>query len=199
MSVNLTSFKNIRTSMFVRIDIPDYAVLRFSDYYRPFVIAGETYDTLGDLMSVGSTAIDLKPTGAEVAVTITGIPNSRLSEVLNTRIKGSAVTIYRGFFNSQTGAPQPIPGNTNANTNILGKFIGRVVNVLINEEYDSDGRSSSVTVQFLCASVVSMLERKIAGRRTNDRSNKAFFPTDTSMDRVQGLARSNINFGAPTV
>jgi hypothetical protein len=197
MSIDLSSFKDIRTSMFVRIDIPDYAVLRFSDYYRPFVIAGESYDTLGDLMSVGASTNSLTPTGDEVVVTITGIPNSRLSEILTTKIKGSAVTIYRGFFNSNTGAALPIPGNSGSN--ILGKFIGRVVNVLIDEEYDAEGRSSSVTVQFVCASVVSMLERKIAGRRTNDRSEKAFFPNDTSMDRVQSLARSNINFGAPTV
>jgi hypothetical protein len=197
MSADLTSFKNIRTSMFVRIDIPDYAVLKFSDYYRPFTIAGESYDTLGDLMSVGASTNSLTPTGDEVAITITGIPNTRLSEILNTAIKGSQVNIYRGFFNSATGAPVSIPGNSGSN--IVGKFIGRVVNVLIDEEYDAEGRSSSITIQFVCASVVAMLERKIAGRRTNDRSQKTFFPNDTSMDRVQGLARSNINFGAPTV
>jgi len=195
--IDLTSFKDIRTSMFVRIDIPNYAVLRFSDYFRPFVIAGETYDTLGDLMSISTSTNDLTPTGDEVTITITGIPNSRLTEVINTRIKGSNVTISRGFFNSVTGEPVAIPGN--AGSNIVGKFIGRVVNVLINEEYDSDGRSSSITIQFVCASVVALLENKIAARRTNDQSNKSFYPTDTSMDRVLALTRSNINFGAPTV
>jgi hypothetical protein len=197
MSADLTSFENIRTSMFVRIDIPGYAVLRFSDYFRSFVIAGETYDTLGDLMSISTSTNNLSPTADEVSITITGIPNTRLTEVLNTRIKGSNVTISRGFFDSVTGAPLPIPGNSGSN--IVGKFVGRVVNVLIDEEYDSDNRSSSITIQFVCASVVALLENKIAARRTNDQSNKSFFPTDTSMDRVLALTRSNFNFGAPTV
>ena len=183
--------------MFVRIDIPGYAVLRFSDYFRSFVIAGETYDTLGDLMSISTSTNNLSPTADEVSITITGIPNTRLTEVLNTRIKGSNVTISRGFFDSVTGAPLPIPGNSGSN--IVGKFVGRVVNVLIDEEYDSDNRSSSITIQFVCASVVALLENKIAARRTNDQSNKSFFPTDTSMDRVLALTRSNFNFGAPTV
>lgn len=195
MAVDLTSFDNIRTSLFVRINVLDYEVLTFSDYFRDFVIAGENYNNLGELMSVSESINSLTPTGQELTVTITGIPNTKLAEALNTRIKGSDITVHRGFFDSRTGAPVAVPGN--AGSNILNKFQGRVTNVLIVEDYDSAGSSSSITIQFVCASVVTVLQNKIAGRRTNDRSQQAFFPADTSMDRVQGLARSNINFGAP--
>jgi hypothetical protein len=37
---------------------------------------------------------------------------------------------------------------------------------------------------------------KIAGRKTNSRDQKTFYPTDLSMDRVTQLANSNYNFGA---
>jgi hypothetical protein len=193
--IDLSSFGAIRTAMFVRIDVPDYQVLAFSDYYRPYEISGTTYNSLGSLMSIGPNVNSLAPTDQQLVVTISGIPNSRLSEILNTRIKGSVVEIQRGIFDANTAQPLSIPGN--GGSNIVGRFRGRVINTGITEDYDNINSTSSVTVQFICASTVGLLVNKISGRRTNQRSQQAWFPIDTSMNTVSALARSNINFGAP--
>lgn len=193
--INLTSYEQIRTASFVRIDVPDYAVLRFSDYATAYTIDGESYDTLGALLGITSTSSDLRASPGEITVTISGIPNARLTEIMGLKIKGSSVEIQRGFFNAVTAQPIAIPGNNGSN--IVGRFRGRVMNFAIQEDYDSTASSSTVSIQFSCSSVVDLLSNKIAGRQTNGTSQKSFYPTDTSMDRVLSLANSNFNFGAP--
>lgn len=193
--INLTSYEQIRTASFVRIDVPDYAVLRFSDYATAYTIDGESYDTLGALLGITSTSSDLRASPGEVTVTISGIPNARLTEIMGLKIKGSSVEIRRGFFNAVTAQPISIPGN--GGSNVIGRFVGRVMNFAIQEDYDNTASSSTVSIQFSCSSVVDLLSNKVAGRQTNDTSEKSFYPTDTSMDRVLSLANSNFNFGAP--
>jgi hypothetical protein len=45
--------------------------------------------------------------------------------------------------------------------------------------------------------VVNVLENKVAGRKTNPKSQKQFYPSDRSMDRVPTLKGATYNFGAP--
>ena len=195
--IDLSSFSSLATALFVKIDIPDYTPgpLLFSNFDRPYTTGGDTYDALGTLMSATTSANELRAVPGEITITVSGIPNSRLQEIVNTRIKGSEVTILRGFFNPKTGADLAIPGNSGSN--IVTRFKGRVMSIAIQEDWDAAGRSSSITAQFNCASVVALLSNKVSGRKTNPVDWQAVSPADTSMSDVPNLANSNFNWGAP--
>jgi hypothetical protein len=195
--IDLSSFSALRTALFVKIDVPDYTpgALLFSNFDRPYTFGGDTYDALGTLMSCTTNSNELRPSPGDITIGISGIPNSRLQEIVNTRIKGSEVTVSRAFFNPVTGAEISIPGNSGSN--ILTRFRGRVMSIGITEDWDPAGSSSTIVAQFQCASVVALFNNKIAGRKTNPVDQQVFFPTDTSMSDVPSLSNSNFNWGAP--
>lgn len=202
MTIDLTSYKSIQSNLFVRIEIDEYkvnpgdsytsTVLRFSDLLHPFTLNSESYAGLGKLMSITETASELRVSGGELTITISGIPNTSIFEIVNSKIKGSPIQIYRGLFNSSTGAYlSSLAGNP------VGRFTGFINNYSLNEDYDVDSRTSSNTLVLTCASNIDVLNSKIAGRRTNPESQKSFYSTDLGMDRVTSLAQSEFNFGAP--
>ena len=47
-----------------------------------------------------------------------------------------------------------------------------------------------------CASNVDILNNKVQGRKTNSESQRKYFPTDLSMERVATLENSYFDFGA---
>ena len=200
--IDLTSYTSIQSNLFVRIEIAEYKanpgdaytsqVLRFSDMLTPYTLNGESYSGLGRLMSVSSSASEMRVSGGEVTLVLNGIPNASIYEIVNSKIKGSPVKIYRALFNSTTGAFLNITGNP------VGRFNGYVTNYSLNEEYDNSTRTSANTLVLTCTSVVDVLEGKIAGRKTNPSSEKKFYTNDLSMDRVPNLEKATFNFGAPT-
>ena len=189
MSVDLSAYPSIWTSLFVRLDVAGLGVLRFSDYNIPYTIAGESYAALGSLMSVSDSVTELRLSQSEVTVTLSGIPTANIDTVLDYKMKGSSIEIYRGLFNPNTGTAIVSP---------VGKFKGLVNNFALQEQYDEGSKTTTVTILLTCTSVVSLLQEKLAGRFTNPTSWQAFFPTDLSMTRVPNLVSSNFNFGAPT-
>ena len=121
MTINLSSYNNIETGLFVRIACAKYrategdsftsTVLRFSDINRPITIASESYTGLGRLLGITASQSELRVTTNDVTITLSGIPNSSLEEIMASRLKGSSVKIYRGIFNSTTGALLSITDN----------------------------------------------------------------------------------------
>lgn len=191
MTPNLTNYTAVEAGLFCRIDVPDYEVLRFSDYYRNVDIDGESYIALGTLLNVADVANEISPTSGNMSITLSGIPNSSLAEILSIKLKGSSVNIYRVLFNATTKQKLSITGNP------VGRFQGRVDNFAIEEEYDFRSQRASNTMVITCTNMVDILENKVAGRRSNPTDQKRYFPDDLSMDRVLALANSNLNFGAP--
>ena len=202
MSPNLTSYKSLQSNLFIKIECPYYKAtpnatpsafnFLFSDRLGTYILAstGETYVGLGSLLGVTSSSSELRSSSDELTLTISGVPNSSISEIINSRIKGSKVTVRRVVFDASTGI---IISESN---NPMIRFVGFVNNLAIDEEYDVETRSSSNTVVLSCSSVVDILDRKVAGRKTNDSSMKKFYPTDLSMSRVTTLESSYFNFGA---
>jgi len=190
--MDLSSQSAIQTAFFVRMDIPGYQVLRFSDFSRPFTINSESYTALGQLMGISNGVSEMRASGQEVNITITGIPSTNISDVLTYRYKGSEVVVYRGVFNPATG--QLLSG---VGTNPSQRFKGIITNFGLFEEYDREARSATNTIVFTCASDVRLLENKVAGRRTNPTDQKSFYPNDLAMDRVPNLVKSQFQFGAP--
>lgn len=190
--MDLSNQSAIQTAFFVRMDVPGYTVLRFSDFSRPYTINAESYTALGQLMGISNGVSEMRASGQEVNITITGIPATNISDVLTYRYKGSEVIVYRGVFNPTTSALM-----TGVGTNPAQRFKGIVTNYGIFEEYDRDNKSATNTIVFTCASDVRLLENKVAGRRTNPTDQKQYFPNDLAMDRVPNLVKSQFQFGAP--
>lgn len=194
---NLDSYTSVRAGLFVRLQIDQYRttpsggytnqVLRFSDYDATVSINGESYTPLGRLLNVTQSTNELRPTENPVTITLSGIPTNAINEIVNSKIKGAPITIYRGYFD-MAGAQIGDFG---------GRFIGSVNNYSIQEEWDVSSRSASHIMLLECNSSVGLLEQKIAGRKTNPQSQQKFYSGDTSMNRVPNLVGSKFNFGAP--
>lgn len=191
MSVDLSGYRAIWPVLFVRLDIPDYAVLRFSDFNQSYTIDGENYTNIGQLLSVTPSASEIRATESEMTVVISGIPAGAVSEILNNNPKGSEIIVRRAFFNASTGALLPVAGNPAI------KFKGLVANYGMNEEWDNTAKTSTFSISLICQSVVGVLKNKINGRRTNPYDQTLLYPGDLSMSRVPTISNSNFQFGAP--
>ena len=198
---NLSSYRSVQSNLFVRIQVDEYSqtaggpytpvVLRFSDAITTYTIDSESYVALGSLMGITSSASELRVSSNELTITISGVLSDSIAEIVNSKIKGAPVSVYRQFSDATTGTALVTAGNPS------GRFRGFVNNYAINEEWDNLTRVATNTIVFSCASAVGVLERKISGRKTNPESQKRFFATDLSMDRVPNLENATFNFGAP--
>lgn len=199
MTIDLTSYKSVQSNLFVRIVVEEYRtspsgsyteqILRFSDRNSSFTIEGESYLGVGNLMGISSSNSELLGSSSELTITLSGIPNSSINEIVNSRLKGSKVTIYRAFFDASSGNILAISGNP------LGRYSGYINNYSLNEEYDTNTRLSTNTLVIVCNSLIDTLANKIAGRKTNPESQKRFYPSDLSMDRVPTLENATFDFG----
>jgi hypothetical protein len=62
---------------------------------------------------------------------------------------------------------------------------------------DEIGLTNTRTVIIQCSNVNSIIERRIAGRRTNSTDQNFFYPGDTGMDRVLAISNTAFDFGKP--
>lgn len=196
--IDLDNFVAVRTALFVRIDVEKYAVspgsafvnqvLAFSDHVQPFVIDDQTYLNLGNLLNITASQNELRTSANTVTITLSGIPNSAIAEIVNSQIKSAPVSILRGYFNSTT---------TQQIGTVQGRFRGFVNNFSLQEDYDVDQRTASNTLVLQCSSSIDVLSRKHSGRRTNPESQRRYFADDASMDRVPTLEKTTFDFGAP--
>jgi hypothetical protein len=198
---DLTTIDSIQSNIFVRIQVDQYRttsggsynqqILKFSDYNGSYVINGETYIGLGNLMGITSTTSEVKASSNELSITISGIPDSAIAEIVHSKIKGSPVRIYRALFNPVNGTLLSLAENP------IARYRGFVNNYSLTEDWNQDDRLSTNTITLICASSLDVLSNKMSGRRTNPVSEKLFYPTDVSMDRVPTLENATFNFGAP--
>jgi hypothetical protein len=190
MALDLSSYDAIQTNLFVKLVIPGYSTLTFSDYHRSITIDSLAYTGLGQLLSITDTNSSLRASPQEVTIAISGIPSQNITDILNNKLVGSDVRITRGIFDVNTGALISIASNP------IGKFVGVINNFDITDDLEQGASTGTITITMTCTSVVEQLENKITGRRTNPIDQKALYPTDECFDRVPALAKSNYNFGA---
>ena len=187
--IDLKSFTAIETAVFIKWAIPNFETAYLSDYNTPLTFGGNTYISIGKLMSVTGATSELKASPGEITVGLSGIPANSVSEILTKQIKGSAIEIYRGFFNPQTHVLLDLAPNANP----VLKFKGIVTNYDVSDSFTYETNTFLTSITLTCNSMVEVLSNKISGRRTNP----VDFPNESSMNRVQALANSNYNFGAP--
>lgn len=199
MTIDL-NYNSLQSNLFVKIECPYYKTSEsdspvshnflFSDRLDPYTLSGDTYSGIGRLMSITTSGSEIRTTSSEMTISVSGVPNSSLAELIHSRIKGSKVTVKRAVFNSATGELISVSGNP------MNRFIGFVNNIALDEEFDIENRQSSNTVVLTCSSIVDILDQKISGRKTNSASMKKYFVSDVSMDRVTTLESSYFDFGA---
>lgn len=193
----------VQSNLFIRIEIDEYRtspsaaytqeVLLFSDLNANFVINGETYLGLANFLNVSSSRSEIRASSGNLTIGISGIPNSAIAEIVNSKIKGAPVRVFRALTDPTTGNLL----NLGTVSNPLGRYRGFVNNYSLTEDWDPESRTSSNTITLVCASSVDVLERKTAGRLTNPASMKRFYPNDASFDRVPTLENATFDFGVP--
>lgn len=183
----------------ITVNATDYFI---ANTYGPVTWNGDTYLGLGHFIGMNELQDDLRATNNAIQISLSGIPkdpgeaglgayNSYIQLILNTNIKGSRVKIYRAFFDTTTRellADQ-----------VSLRFSGYVSNYTLTDGIDQKAKSATNTVVLQCASVNAILEKRIAGRRTNSTDQKNLYPADTSMDRVVVISRTSFDFGKPYV
>lgn len=195
MSIDLSNYSEIYTATFVKIDIPDFEVLRFSNHYKTYQMVesdGNTYAyaNLGELMSVSDSTSSVRINPEQITITISGVPNNNVANFTEQAVKGSRVEVRTIYLNGSDYSLISTP---------IIKFKGIVDNYFVSEEYPDDGKSDQSTcyIGLVCSTLFDMYQNKQSGRRTNPFDQKTYFPTDLSMDRVPTVTGSNFNFGAP--
>lgn len=154
----------------------------FSSAYKPEIIDGATYLPLGGLLAVGAQNRDLRVTAGDTTISLSGVSGNNIAIVLGTKVRGSELEVYRGFYNDND-----VLGNTYL------RFTGIVTSYGITEE--RDGNDDNFTVAVSASSYKTVLQNRIAGRKTNQESWQFFDPTDTSMNQVYSIAGVDFDFG----
>ena len=179
----------IKSAEFVKLTIyndfnnpADTSTYTFSSAYKEELIDGDIYLPLGGLLQVGAQNRDLRVTSGDTMLSLSGIDTNNIFVVLDSKIRGSEVEVWRGFYDDN---------NILANTYL--RFTGIVTSYGITE--DRDGQNDNFTVAVAASSYKTVLSNRIAGRKTNEESWKVFNPTDTSMDRVYAISGVDFDFG----
>jgi len=157
----------------------------FSSAYSYETIDGTQYSPMGGLLAVGIQQRDIRVTSADTSISLSGIPatdSNNMAIVLGTKIRGSKIEITRGFYN-----------NNFVLANVAHRFTGIVTSYNISEERKNLVDNFTITLN--ASSYKTVLQNRVAGRKTNGTSWKVFNPTDTSMDNVYSLADKHFDFG----
>lgn len=164
----------------------DVSIYTFSSAYKEETIDGQVFSPLGGLLAVGIQQRDIRATSADTSLSLSGIDGNNIYVVLDSKIRGSKLEIYRGFYDSNFELE-----------NTYQRFTGIVTSYSISE--DRHDLVDTFTVTINASSFKSVLENRISGRKTNMKSWQVFDPTDTSMNNVYSIAGQNFDFGKPVV
>jgi len=180
----------VNNAEFIKLTIinPDNSTTThtFSSSYKNEVIDGTTYLALGGLLAVGTQQRDLRVTSSDTTVTLSGLQSDNIYLVLGTQIKGSTIEIWRGFYNSHYSL-----------VNTVKRYDGVITSYSIHEDLQASNNLDNFSISINCSSYKTVLQNRIAGRKTNSNSWKEFNSNDVSMDRVQALDGTKFNFGTP--
>lgn len=185
-ALNSTS---IRYAEFVRVVNPN-----FTDYFcnapSTVTVNGMTFTGMGVYLGISEIQQDLKSTSVDMNVSISGLTSSSIAQILATNIKGSTITVWRGFLDSNNQI-QTIGGVQQ----FFARYQGIINNIALTETFDNNIRERIATCSMSSASMRFVLDSRVAGIRTNPSSWRNIYPNDTSMDRVPVIASTYFNFG----
>ena len=192
MSQDIPEVQNtgaIKSAEFVKLtvfneysNVGNVSVHTFSSAYRAETIDGDVYLPLGGLLQVGAQNRDLRVTAGDTMISLSGVSGNNIFIVLDSKIRGSEVEVWRGFYNDNDEL---------ANTYL--RFTGIITSYGITE--DREGQNDNFTVAVAASSYKTVLSNRIAGRKTNEESWKVFNNLDSSMNGVYSIAGVDFDFG----
>ena len=149
-------------------------------------ISATPFTALGQLVSVGRVQRDIKSTANETTVTLVGVDTTMLGLVLNSKIKGSSIDLWHGFFDSDNQLITSVPvawtnnsstqiGWTNSSlalvnwtsgtgTGVYKYFSGYVNSFSISEQWMEEAREYVGVVTISASSFQLILQNRTAGR-----------------------------------
>lgn len=199
LNLPLTTSTVITHAVLIKLQV-NTSTYTISSAYGPLTWNGTTYLGMGHFLGMNEITDELQTTNNQIQISLSGIPkdageqglglyNSYVSLILDQKIKGSSVEIWRAIFDPYTG------GIDNASTSL--RFKGYISNFTISDATDVQTRTDGYTITVTCSSILGILERKITGRRTNSTDQRALYPTDSGMDRVLAISNTAFDFGRP--
>jgi hypothetical protein len=192
MTTTITALNSssINFAEFVRLTLPAQT-LTFCNASAPITVDGILFEGLSTLLQISEIQKNVKANSADLQISLTGIDPSTVAIVLGAQLKGSKIEIWRGFLDSNN---QII---TTPTQQFFRRYQGIVNNVAISETFNNDIRERVATCNITSASMRAVLDAKVAGIKTNQRSWTKFYPTDTSMNRVAVIVSTSFDFGKP--
>jgi len=157
-------------------------VFTASSSYQDETFDSTTFLAAGGLLSVGGQQKDIRITSADTTVGLSGIPNTVISLVLDSKIRGSKLEIWRGFYN-----------DNGILTSTAKRFTGIITSYNIEE--DRQDLEDTFTVAVSASNYKTVLENRLASRRTNPESWQSFNPNDSSMTNIYSIATQTFDFG----
>jgi hypothetical protein len=195
----LTTATQITHAVLIKLQV-NTSTYTISNAYGPLTWNGTIYLGMGHFLGMNEIQDELQVTNNQIQISLSGVPkdigeaglglyNSYVSLILDQKIKGSRVEIWRAIFD-------PLTGNIdNASTSL--RFSGYISNFTISDATDIESKTDGYVITVNCSSVLGILERKITGRRTNGTDQRALYPTDSGMDRVVAISNTTFDFGRP--
>ena len=175
----------IKHCILIDLDL-DGNVYYISSAYDTITYNSNDYTQLGSFLQLGQVQEDIKATNGDISITLSGVTDTYLDEVLTAPVKGGEVTVYRAFFNDDY---------TVDSANVFQRFKGIITNFGIEENVDVLEGDITHIVQVACSSINTILENKISGQRTAPADRNKFFPGDGTFNRVPDLMGVNFDFG----
>jgi hypothetical protein len=167
-------------------NVANVTIITASSSYKDETIDGVVYNALGGLLGIGSQQKNLRVTSADTTVALSGISGTAINTVLDNNIRGSLLEISRGFYNNSDILDV---------ANVAPRFTGIITSYNIDEDRQQKTNNFSVTVN--ASSYKTVLENRLAGRRTNRESWQSFNSTDSSMNNIYSIATQLFDFGKP--
>lgn len=167
----------IHPVLFVKLEFPDGDVLVHSEI-GDLTFGGDTYTGVGILGNVGTAEEDSELARTPLALTLSGIPTSMVSVVLNQHYQGRPATLYLGYLDLTTNRLVDDPA-------IL--YRGRMDSVLIDQ---GDDLSVALTVE----SRFAAWDRPVV-RRYNDADQQSRYPGDLGLQFVEQTTDRQIVWG----
>lgn len=161
---------------------------------RPLTLTSPTtgtdqyYQALGWALGISNITDDLKTNNGDLQISLSGIPDGLVNQILNNEVKGGKVVIARWITKDDIYA---------ANQVIQGyrRYTGIVTNYQIEEDDSFLDRTRTYTCTITCANVNTLMENRISGQRTNKSDRQKFYPGDISFNRVADLMNTSFDFG----
>jgi hypothetical protein len=184
----VNDYNHIESCLLIKITAGT-EVTTFNSSYQKITYDSLEYGGLGHFLGISEIAREVNSTTSDLQMSISGIPDDPdvLQFMLSGDYKGARVEIRRAFGNPATGDP--------IGRGVYLRYSGYITGYSAVEDVDPANKERPLTINFNCASLQGILDKRVSGRRTNDGDQRQFFPNDASMSRVAALKDTNFDFG----